>query len=103
MNFATLVNQFFILFNSTIRLLSLVAVALFFYAGFRYVWGAANEKKNAQNKIFLLWGIIALFVLFSLGGIIAVVQKSLGIQPPPKSVDQTNSNFSGLPTSLPGR
>ena len=98
MNFATLVNQFFILFNSTIRLLSLVAVALFFYAGFRYVWGAANEKKNAQNKIFLLWGIIALFVL-----IIAVVQKSLGIQPPPKSVDQTNSNFSGLPTSLPGR
>jgi hypothetical protein len=58
------------------------AAALLFF-----LWGLArfilavggDEKAVSQGKTFMMWGIIALFVMVSVTGIIAFMQSELGL------------------------
>ncbi len=53
------------------------------FASFFFFWGvvlfilnAGNEEKRTSGKQKMLWGIIALFVIFSVWGIIAILQSA---------------------------
>lgn len=58
------------------------AAALLFF-----LWGLAkfilalggDEKAVAQGRTFMIWGLIALFVMVTVWGIIAFMQRELGI------------------------
>jgi membrane protease YdiL (CAAX protease family) len=71
MTFADFVARFGTLINSILVVLSLIALLLFMWGFVRFLWldaGSSEARKKGQNLI--LWGIISLFVLFAMGGII---------------------------------
>lgn len=60
----------------------IVALALlFFFWGLAlYILNAGNEEKKAQGRSIMLWGVIAIFVILSVFGLVAVLQNTFGIQ-----------------------
>lgn len=58
------------------------AVVAFFYGVVNYVIAIRNgeTKGVTDGKNFMLWGLIALFVMFSVWGIVIFAQRTLGIQ-----------------------
>jgi hypothetical protein len=52
------------------------ASVAFFYGVFRYIWGIreGDEERVRVGNQFMLWGMIALFVMTSAWGIVAYVQ-----------------------------
>jgi hypothetical protein len=43
----------------------------------KYIWSAGNEKE--EGKKIMIWGVIALFVMTSIWGLISFVQNELNI------------------------
>ena len=78
-NFKEFVGQIIGFLNlATIALVSL-AVAGFFWSVVRNLWGYGQgnteEKEKLQKSLF--WGVIIIFVMVSLWGIIAILQQTL--------------------------
>lgn len=77
MTFAGLVDSFAqSVATSLIGLFAAGAVAAFFYGIVRYIWGIreGEERKIHEGNQFIVWGLVALFVLLSAWGIIRFVQ-----------------------------
>lgn len=39
-----------------------------------------NEEKRKQGKQYMIWGIIALFVMVSIWGLVAILTNTFGIK-----------------------
>ena len=67
--------------RSLATLFATAAMVAFFYGIVQFIWGSrdgdATKAKNGKN--FMLWGLIALFVMFSVWGIINYAQGIFGI------------------------
>lgn len=67
--------------------LNAVIPVLFALATIYFLWGvgqfilndARNDKTRAEGKKKILWGVIALFVLFSIFGILRFISNAVGI------------------------
>lgn len=57
-----------------------LAILAFFWGLAIYLFNAGNEKKKKEGRNIMIWGVIALFVMFSIFGIIAVLQQTLNVQ-----------------------
>lgn len=75
MTFASLVGQAVDLINIGVQVLAAAALVLFMWAGVRYVT-TATEKDQKQSREALLWGLIALFVLMSIWGILRILRST---------------------------
>ncbi len=64
-------------FNPLVLALSTLALVIFLWGGVRFIWGSSNKEGHGADKQLLIWGIIALFVLFSLGGLVRFVEIAL--------------------------
>ena len=53
------------------------AVVVFFYGIVRFVAKAGDQKAHREGYTMIVWGLIALFVLFSLGTILKLLQSDL--------------------------
>lgn len=62
-----------------------VALALlyFFWGLAKYILNSGDEEKKAEGKSIMIWGIIALFVMVSVWGLVNLVADTFNI-------DQTN-------------
>lgn len=70
-----------------------VAILVFFWGIAKFILHSGNEEEVAKGKRFLIWGVVALFVMFSIVGIIAVLQDILlGGAPSGGYVIPTNPN-----------
>jgi hypothetical protein len=58
-----------------------LAMAAFFWGIVQYIWGVrdGDSKKVKAGNQFMIWGLIALFVMFSVWGIVKYAQKIFGI------------------------
>jgi len=74
-----------------IGLLSTVVVpTIFAFAFAAFVWGVVNyfflhggeEGKREEGRMFIMWGIIGMVVLFSVWGLVTILLSTLGIAPP---------------------
>jgi len=63
-----------ILSKGIIPLLVGVAVAAFMYGIIQYFLNPENEEKRKAGKSFMIWGVIALFVMVSFWGIVNIFQ-----------------------------
>lgn len=78
-----------------------VALALlgFFWGLAVYIFNAGNEKKKAQGRNIMIWGILALFVMLSVFGIVGALQTTFGItgnqQIGPGDIPSVNTGTSG--------
>jgi len=73
--FASLVRDVILpLINAAIPVLAALAIAVFFIGVVRYVASAGGAKEKVQGRELLMWGIVALFVLFCIWGIVAILK-----------------------------
>lgn len=68
--------------NALITLFATMAMAVFFFGIIQYLLGVRDGKEEAirSGNRFMRWGLVALFVMFSVWGIIIYVQRIFGIQ-----------------------
>ena len=66
------------LVSRAVPLLIGLAVVAFFWGLVQYIF--AGAKGSAAGKNIMVWGLIALFVMVSVWGIITMAQGALGIQ-----------------------
>ncbi len=72
-SFADIVAYVIGILNSIVFVLASLALLLFLWGVFKYVYTAGAKK----NRKAMLWGLIALFVLFSIWGILRLACDSL--------------------------
>ena len=61
------------IFNPLIRLLVAVAFAVFIYGVIEFIAGSDNDVKREQGKKHLMWGVIGLFIMLGVMGLIEVL------------------------------
>lgn len=63
--------------NNITGLLSAVALLVFIWGLVKFIAKAGNEQAREEGKKVMVWGIVAIFVLFSIWGIIGFIENSL--------------------------
>jgi hypothetical protein len=76
MDLITLINSLQDLIAALIPLLIGVALLGFLWGLVQYIFKAGDEKARGEGKQIMFWGVIALFVMVSVWGIIGVLQSS---------------------------
>jgi hypothetical protein len=51
---------------------------LFFWGVVQYVINDSEEAKKAKGRQFMIWGLIALFVMFTVWGIVKLLAATFG-------------------------
>ncbi len=65
--------------SSVIPLIFTLALAMFIWGVVQYVINSSEEKKKAEGRMFMIWGIIALAVMVSVWGLVHIVTNTFGI------------------------
>ena len=65
--------------NPLIGLFISLAVVFFLYGVIEFIAGAANEDKRTEGKKHMVWGIIGLFIMVSVFGIINLIMGTIGV------------------------
>lgn len=60
------------LMNAVVPLLVAVAVASFVYGIIQYFLFPDNEEKRKAGKSFMFWGLVTLFVMVSIWGLVGI-------------------------------
>ena len=55
-----------------------LALIFFFWGVAMFIFSAGDEKKREEGKYTLMWGIIILFIMISIWGIIKVLLNTFG-------------------------
>lgn len=64
--------------NPLIALMFAVATMYFFYGIAVYIWNPDNEEAREKGRIGMFWGIIGMFVMVSVFGIMKFIISSIG-------------------------
>ncbi len=65
--------------RSVIPLIFALATAMFIWGVVQYVINSDEEAKKAKGRDFMIWGVIALAVMFSVWGLVSILGKTFGI------------------------
>jgi len=66
------------LFNNMIALFITLAIVVFFWGLIKYLWSMEQENAHEGLKI-MFWGLIAIFVMVSIWGIIRLLQTTFAV------------------------
>jgi uncharacterized membrane protein YidH (DUF202 family) len=56
-----------------------LAVLFFLYGLMKFILAAGNEDAKDEGKRIMIWGVIALFVMVSVWGLVTLLQTNLGV------------------------
>lgn len=65
------------LFNGMIGLFITIAIVAFFWGLIKYIWSV--DEKKAEGLQTMLYGVLAIFVMVSIWGIIRLIQNTFGV------------------------
>lgn len=68
--------------NPLILLLLVMALLVFVWGAVQFVANASNEEGRSVGKRHMIWGVIGLFLMFSVLGILRVLLRTFDIAPP---------------------
>jgi len=80
--------------SSIVPILLTLALIYFFWGLVKYIMSAGEESARKDGKWMMIWGIIALFVMVSVWGLVATVGNITGVG----SVDAPDTDL--IPPSL---
>ncbi|MEK7187158.1 MAG: pilin [Patescibacteria group bacterium] len=75
------------LVSYAITLLAGIALLVFFWGLAKFIFHAGSTEKKDEGKNVMFWGIISLFVMVSVWGIVYFFQRSFGLVVPNNIVD----------------
>ena len=58
-----------------------IALLAFFWGLVKFIFAQGNEESKADAKRIMLWGIIALFVMVAVWGLVRFIGTALGVTP----------------------
>ena len=67
------------LLKAIVPLLFAIALATFIYGVFDFIRASASGEETGEKKQFMIWGIVALAVMFSVWGLVSLLQNTFGI------------------------
>jgi hypothetical protein len=67
--------------NPLIGLMFAVATMYFFYGIAVYIWNPDNEEAREKGRTGMFWGIVGMFVMVSVFGIMKFIISSIGADP----------------------
>lgn len=75
------------IFNVVIPILMILATLVFLWGIISYVTAAGDEEKLASSRTYIIWGLIALFAMVAVWGLVQVLLSTFGLgdvqgQPP---------------------
>ena len=76
MTFKNIFNNLTTIFQATIPAMMVLATVLFLWGVITYLTNADNEDARTKGRTFMIYGIIGLFVMVSVWGLVQVVYKS---------------------------
>lgn len=65
--------------NPLIRLMFAAATIVFAWGIVQFIGSAQNDEKREEGKRTMLWGIIGMFIMISVYGIVAALLGTFGI------------------------
>jgi len=65
---------------SLISISFFLALLGFFWGIAMFIWNAGNEKRRAEGRNIMMWGLITLFVMLSILGILNALQVTFQVQ-----------------------
>lgn len=68
-----------VILNPFIAFLFFVALAYFIYGVFEFIANGDNEDARTTGKSHMLWGVIGMFIMMSVFGIMQVIINTFGI------------------------
>jgi len=90
-NLTEIINLFTDIGLKIIPFLGAVAFLVFVWGIARFIKSAGSEKEIKDSKNLIVWGVIGLFVLITIWGIVAFLQSEFGFGDKP-FVPQINFN-----------
>lgn len=69
------------LFNPLIGLLFAVALGYFLWGVLVFLMDPDNETKRGEGKQHMLWGVIGMFIMVAVYGIINIITGTFGLPP----------------------
>jgi len=74
-----LLDRVISLVSRIVPILAGIALIAFFWGLIKFIVSADSEEGRKAGKNIMVWGVIALFVMFSIWGILVFVGRSLGV------------------------
>ena len=78
MNLKDIINMFINIGLRLIPLLGAIAFLMFIWGVARFIRAAGNEKELKDSKNLLVWGVIGMFVLITIWGIVSFLRSEFG-------------------------
>jgi hypothetical protein len=75
-DFPELIGLFISLINSAVSVVFALAVLGFFWGVSKFIFSAGDTSKIEEGRKIMMWGIIALFVMVSIWGILAILENT---------------------------
>lgn len=69
-----------LLYTNVVPLLITAAVVVFMWGVTQYILNADDSTKRSEGRSFIVWGLVALFVIVSVWGLVAVLQNTFGLE-----------------------
>ncbi len=66
------------LLNPLYELAAVIAFLYFLYGVLRFILDMNDPEKKNTGKGHLLWGLVGLFIIFSVGGILVILNNTVG-------------------------
>ncbi|HEY4480390.1 MAG TPA: hypothetical protein VJB58_02895 [Candidatus Paceibacterota bacterium] len=78
MNLTDIINMFINIGLRLIPLLGAIAFLMFIWGVARFIRAAGNEKELKDSKNLLVWGVVGMFVLITIWGIVSFLRSEFG-------------------------
>ena len=78
-DFRSLMQLFLSLLGTFMSLLYAAAFVTFFWGVVLYIFNTDDSKKRADGTNWMVWSVVALFVMVTLWGIIGLFTRTVGI------------------------
>jgi len=64
--------------NPILVLIFGASAVLFVWGAARYILGSDSEEARSTGSKHMLWGIIGMFIIVAVGGIISIIKNTIG-------------------------
>ncbi len=72
-NFTDLMNMIVDLVQATIPVIIMLALAVFFFGLVKLLTAADDASKRKEGNAFIVWGLMSLFVIIGIWGVLTVI------------------------------
>lgn len=78
-NFRDLVDFLVSIMNAAITVLITSAIAMYFFGAVKHIVNHADSEDSWEMRKFLMMGVVVLFVMVSIWGILTLLQNTVGL------------------------